>query len=487
MPLYHGAYASEKSTSLVSPVTSSAGLQVYVGTAPIYLTNDPAATVGKPIVCYDFAACQQQLGYSDDFKNFTLCEAMDANFRVFNNAPVIFINVLDPNNSKHVTKNAEESLTLSEDGVAAYSKKYVLLDKLTVKANSKELVMGTDYITEFMEGGGLRITLLIQTPVDKTIKVASTSLNPENVSTTDIVGGYNSVTGAETGVELIRRIFPLYGLVPGSLLAPGWSSNPTVAAALAAKTNALNGNFKCMSIVDIAADANGATVYTDCKKAKTDLGATDIRTIVLWPMAQIGTKKYHLSTICGALLASTDAEHGDVPYDSPSNLAAKITGTILADGTPVLLDQQQANDILNAQGITTAINSINGYVLWGNCTAAYPGNTDPKDYWINCRRMFNWDANNFILTYLQYVDRNYSRQLIRTIVDTKNMTGNSYVAKDYMAAYKCTFLDSENTETDIISGHLTTHTYMAPYVPAQYIENIDEFDVEALNAALKGE
>lgn len=33
----------------------------------------------------------------------------------------------------------------------------------------------------------------------------------------------------------------------------------------------------------------------------------------------------------------------------------------------------------------------------------------------------------------------------------------------------------------------TTHTYMAPYVPAQYIENIDEFDVEALNAALKGE
>ena len=71
MPFYHGAYSSEKSTSLVSPVTSSAGLQVYVGTAPIYLTNDPSATVGKPIVCYDFSACQQQLGYSDDFKTRT--------------------------------------------------------------------------------------------------------------------------------------------------------------------------------------------------------------------------------------------------------------------------------------------------------------------------------------------------------------------------------------------------------------------------------
>ena len=29
------------------------------------------------------------MGYSDDFKNFTLCQSIDANFRVFNNAPII--------------------------------------------------------------------------------------------------------------------------------------------------------------------------------------------------------------------------------------------------------------------------------------------------------------------------------------------------------------------------------------------------------------
>lgn len=483
----HGAYSSEKSTSLVSPITASAGLQVYVGTAPVHLASDPYATVGKPIVCYDFASCEQQLGYSENFKEFTLCEAMDFNFRVFNNAPVIFINVLDPSNASHTKKNAEESIQVSADGVAVYSKKYVLLDTLTVKSGSKTLERWTEYVAEFSDGGALSISLLTDIPSDNTLKVSSTSLDPQAVNANDVVGGYNSKTGVETGIELVRRIYPLYGLIPGSLLAPGWSSNAVVAAALSAKTNALNGNFKCMALVDIAADETGATVYTDCKKAKATLGATDIRTIVFWPKAVIGTKQYFMSTVCGALLAATDADHGDVPYDSPSNLSAKISGTVLANGTSVLLDQQQANDILNAQGIVTAINSANGYVIWGNQTAAYPGTTDPKDYWINCRRMFNWDANNFILTYSQHVDRNYNRQLIRTIVDSRNMTGNGYVARGYLAAYKCVFLDSENTETDIISGHLTTHTYISPYVPAQHIENIDEFDVDALNSALKGE
>lgn len=151
----HGAYSSEKSTSLVSPITASAGLQVYIGTAPVHLASDPYATVGKPIVCYDFASCEQQLGYSENFKEFTLCEAMDFNFRVFNNAPVIFINVLDPSNTSHTKKNAEESIQVSADGVAVYSKKYVLLDTLTVKSGSKTLERWTDYVAEFSDGGAL--------------------------------------------------------------------------------------------------------------------------------------------------------------------------------------------------------------------------------------------------------------------------------------------------------------------------------------------
>ena len=78
------------------------------------------------------------------------------------------------------------------------------------------------------------------------------------------------------------------------------------------------------------------------------------------------------------LTATVDAGNDDVPYESPSNKDLRITGTVLHDGTEVLLDQQQANDLLNANGIITAINA-NGWKAWGNNTAAYPSTTDPKD------------------------------------------------------------------------------------------------------------
>ena len=156
---------------------------------------------------------------------------------------------------------------------------------------------------------------------------------------------------------------------------------------------------------------------------------------------------------------------------------------LVADGTEVVLDQQQANDMLNANGITTAIN-MNGFKSWGNKTAAYPSTTDPKDMWFAVRRFFDWDGNNFIRTYFQKVDKPGNKRLIRSIVDSQNIVGNGYVARDYCAGYRLEFLESENPATNLINGHLTVHTFMAPYIPAEYIENIREYDVDALTAAL---
>ena len=59
MAYNHGIGVVERETSLTTPVESTAGLQVIVGTAPIHLTKNPAAAVNKPILCYSFAECQQ--------------------------------------------------------------------------------------------------------------------------------------------------------------------------------------------------------------------------------------------------------------------------------------------------------------------------------------------------------------------------------------------------------------------------------------------
>ena len=84
---------------------------------------------------------------------------------------------------------------------------------------------------------------------------------------------------------------------------------------------------------------------------------------------------------------------------------------VLADGTVVLLDLQQAN-YLNSNGIVTALNFIGGYVLWGDETACFPADTDVKNYFICVSRMFGWVANSLVLTYWSKVDKKMTRRLM---------------------------------------------------------------------------
>ena len=486
MPYRHGVYNAERETSLTAPIRGSAGLQVIFGTAPIHLSKDHATAANVPKLCYSFEECVEALGYSEDFERFTLCQSMDACFHVFNVAPVILVNVLDPGKAAHVTQNASADYDVS-DGTVLYDKQYVLLNTLKVMNDDAELIYGSDYTAEHAEDGSVVITLLSQAAIEaESVAVSSTSLNPEAVTETDIVGGTNPTTGAETGLDLIRQIYPTLGMVPGLLLAPGWSHKAAVAAAMQGKTEGINGVFDCNCLLDIDSGSSGAKVYTAVKAAKEALGASSRHAVAFWPMGKVGEKVYYLSAVAGALMAYQDASNGDVPYDSPSNKDIRLTGTVLKDGTAVVLDQVQANDGLNANGIVTAINA-NGFKCWGNNTAAYPATTDPKDRWIAVRRFFDWDGNNFIRTYFEKVDRPANTRLIQSIVDSQNIVGNGYVARGYCAGYRVAFQSDENPVTELLNGHLTLHTYLAPYIPAEQIENIREYDTAALGAALGGE
>ncbi len=378
MAYNHGVYNQEQETSLTTPIQGTAALQVIFGTAPIHLAADPAAAVNKPVVCYSFAECQQAMGYSDDFENFTLCQSMDACFRVFNVAPIILVKVLDPSKSSHTTQNAEEECAVA-DGAVAYAKQFVLLDTIVVKNADATLVAGSDYVATHAEDGTVTITILSEAAKEaETLKVASTSLKPDGVTAADIVGGVDALTGKETGLELVRQIYPRFGMTPGILLAPDGATTPPWRQHCRQRPRDQR-NFDCVTYLDISTDKeeDGAEVYTDVKTAKEALGATSPHAAALWPMGAVGDKVYYLSALFAALTAYTDASNSDVPYESPSNKDLKITSTVLKDGTEVLLDQQQANDLLNANGVITAINA-NGYKAWGNNTAAYPPPLTPR-------------------------------------------------------------------------------------------------------------
>ena len=478
MAYQHGVYVNERETSLVAPLTGTAGLQVIVGTAPVNMADEPYNCTNKPIIAYSYSEAVSNLGYSDNWKDYTICQSVYASFQVLNVAPIIMINVLDP--KKHTKNIADTTLTVS-DGQAVLKETGVLLDTLVVKKDGSSLNVDSNYTVAFDDDGYAVITL---TDEATEISVSGKALDPSLITASDIVGGYNVATAEETGLEVIRQIYPKFAMTPGLLVAPGWSHIPTVAAALQAKTTGINEAFSCQCICDIDSTSEGATKYTDVKAKKEKTGLDSVNCLPIWPCAKVGDKVFWGSAIAAALTAYTDAQNDDIPNLSPSNKTCHLTAACLADGSEIVLDQSRGN-LLNSYGVTTFV-SNDGYRLWGGRTAAYPTNTDPKDMWFSCRRFFSWRENGFIRTYAQKVDKNADTRLIQTICDSENIIGNGYVAKGYCAGDRITFSMDENPATDILNGTIQFHHYLAPWTPAHVIKNTFEFDVDALTTSLAG-
>ena len=488
MPYQHGVRVLEQATSIVAPILGTAGLQVVFGTAPINLADDPYKVTNTPLIAYSWAEAVKQLGYSADYKNYTLCEAMYASFQLIGVAPVIFINVLDP--KKHKKKNEAATVPV-EEMEAVVPITGILKDTVTVKMKgadeeSEDTPLGfeTDYLLSFDDDGNLLVTLIAggAGAAAKALVVESTSIDPTAVKPSDIIGA--SATGGAKGFEVLQQIYPKYGMTPGLLLAPGWSHIPDVGIVLAAKCEEINGYFTCECLIDIDSTADGCTAYSDIKVAKEAAGCVSAHAMALWPCIAVGSHWFWYSAIMGALIAKVDAENDDVPNLSPSNKLIGATGPVLATGEEVLLDQVQGNAV-NSFGVTTAIN-VNGWRTWGNNSAIYPASTDPKDRWFCCRRFFSWWGNSFILTYFQKVDNPMNPRLIETIVDSENIRGASYVSQGKCARAEIVYNADENPVTDLLNGKITFHQYLTPYPPAEDILNILEFDPNALSDALGG-
>lgn len=483
MAYNHGVYVQENPTSLTPPIESTAGLQVVIGTTPVNLADDPYTATNKPILTYSMAEAESRLGYSDNWDHFTACQSMDASFRRLGVGPLVFINVLDPD--VHKTDETAETVAIST-GEAKIEEEGILLDTLVVKSDDGETtyVKDEDYLAEFDNGGYVVISILDgDIPSSATeLQVDYSKLDPSAVDVSDIIGGYDTSTNQYRGLEAISQIYPQLSLVPGILLAPGWSHLPEVASVMDAKSQDINGSFNCINVLDV--DTSETSNYQDVPSWKSENSYVSKRSVICWPKVKVGEREFYFSAIQAALMARTDASNDDVPYVSPSNKTIPITAAV-SDGEEVFIDQQQAN-FLNGAGVVTALN-LNGWRSWGNNTGAYPGTSDPKDRFIPIRRMFDWWSNTFILTYFQRVDDPTNFRLIENIVDSENIRANGFQARGQIAGAHIEFRREDNPITDILNGTIRFIQRVAFFPPAEEIVNVMEFDPQILEDSLGGD
>ena len=485
MAFFHGIKTQEAATSIASPVESTASLIVAVGTAPINLATEPAK-VNSPVLCYQYAEFVKQFGYNSDFDKYTLCEVASSQFVLFNQAPAVFINVLNP--AKHYTQKSANFSGVKS--TAAKITAPVILSTVQVRAEQTPadpedtpetilLVKDTDYSIALDDDSNTVITILNKNKVEEdTITVTYNELDPTKVTSEDIIGGVNSVTEQNEGLELVEEIFPKFRITTGTLICPKYSTDPAVAAEMKAKVQNINEVFKAIAIVDIPTST--VKNYTQAGEYKNSNNLVDENLIVCYPKVSLGGVQYHLSTQLACLMQQVDSDNGDIPYVSPSNKTLQCDSTVLADGTEKLFGLGQAN-LLNAQGIVTAMNFSNGFVAWGNRTSAYPASTDVKDCFIPVRRFFSWFSNNLILSYFREVDNPMNRRQIDTFVNSINIYLNGLKAAEVLYGGRIEFLDSENPKTDLLSGKIKFHVYLSPAIPAEDIEFVLEFDPQYLN------
>lgn len=480
MAFKHGIYPNEIPTALVPPSCLADGVPVFIGTAPIQQVEGGLNNVNKAIFCSNYADAVAQLGYSEKWEKYTLCEAIYGAFALYGIGPVIFINVLDP--AEHMRKVSDVETSFAEgkadlpDGVIVRTLKVKSAD------GAADYEANADYVTSYADDGTLRLIVIEGGRLDgaASVKIDADILDPERVTKADIIGGIDINDGKRKGAEVISEVFLRFTKIPGSIGAPGWSGDSEVGAILTAKGYGINGIFKAQMVaLDISAET--CKKYSDVPAAKKSLNFVDPLQTVVWPLARLGDKVFHGSTAAILRKALTDYESDGVPFKSPSNKAAKMDAAVLADGTEVWLDLTDANYI-NENGVCTFLNFFTGWVFWGNRTACYPGVTDPKDTFICVRSMMSWWGNREVTTYWQKVDAPMNKRLLTTILNSMKVDINGLKASGALLGGECVIYSDENPTTELIDGKIAFHVKLGFVTPAEEIKFNNEYDTSYIAA-----
>jgi uncharacterized protein len=229
---------------------------------------------------------------------------------------------------------------------------------------------------------------------------------------------------------------------------------------MCAKANRLGFGFTCIALADLPTTGRYAN-YKNLPKWKDDNGYVDLYSFLTWPCVKIGDRVFHGSTRMAGMYGEVDGRNGGLPYEQASNKTLSMTDMCDEDGNVIpMLSDEQAN-FLNENGIGSWIN-FDGWRSWGVETAAFPGNTDIKDFERSVRRMFCYVQNVVIRTMRQNVDRPTTRLLIDTVLLTGNEYLNTLMSRGAIIGGTVSFLREDNSNQSIMSGLLYFRVQLTP-------------------------
>ena len=450
----HGAYGlTQVAGSRVAAKSQNA--MVLVGTAPVHTVLGGKESVNKPILVHDIAEARRYFGYSENWNDYTLCEAMHMFLERKAVGPLVLINVLDP--EKHRMADVGTRMLKPVNGrITMICAESIILDSVQVGGFERDKDYAISYnfqkktitITEILPGG----------LGDDAIEISYTTVDPSAVTENDVIGTSDG-NGLNTGLYCMKNVYQITGYIPSFLLAPGFSSIPAVHAAMCENSRKNNNHWDAWLFVDLPLVGSDGTALTldNVHAWRKENGYTKQNETVCFPMIQ-GTdgKLYHMSVVRAANFAQLLLENEGIPYHTASNTAAPIIANLWfgKDSEKRIYDDELINRKLCRNGISSAVYMGGRFVIWGAHAADYGvENKTEENASETARMMLYYISNDFQKRRHHDVDKPLSYNDVTSIVAEEQNRLDSLVKMGALAYGDASLNADEIARSDMLSGN----------------------------------
>lgn len=458
----HGAYGTQQAIG-TRIAAEAQGVVVLVGTAPVHNLNpdsDGKWNVNKPILVNDISEARKYFGYSEDWANYTLCEAFHVFLELNGVGPLAVINVLDPSTHKAGTATSKTA-TPSNGRIVLAAAEEIIMDTIVIKTQDTPpvtKVKGTDYATryDFQKKAIIIEELTVGALGSSALTIEYKTVDHTGITSSTVIGSTDNL-GTNTGLYAIKSVYQECGVIPSVLMAPGWSEIPEVHAAMAEVSLKINKHWDAWIFTDIPIVDNGTPItMTSAKTWKNANGYTKFNETVSFPMA-LGTdnKKYHLSVIRAANFMSLLAENDGIPYHTASNTAASIIANLWLGASAVgkIFDDSIINENLNKNGICSAAYVGGRWVIWGAHAAEYDeDNGNEINVSETTYMMLFYLSNNFQARNTRNVDKPLSANDIQSITAEEQARLDALVKIGALTYGKAILDTSAAARSDMYNG-----------------------------------
>jgi len=198
-----------------------------------------------------------------------------------------------------------------------------------------------------------------------------------------------------------------------------------------------------------------------------DFATGNRRAVLCYPFVQVkGTLEPFSQNLAG-LAASIDLNEGF--WVSPSNHEMTRVEALERPITWSLGDPTCEANQLNAAGIVTVVRGYGtGFLAWGNRSAAWPTDTDPRNF--ICVQVVQDVFDEAVERgMLPYVDRPLNRAILDAVRESVNNYITGLVQKGALVGGSCTWTAADNPVSELALGHAVFTNSIMPPVPMEEI------------------